>query len=304
MVAQLSPINIETKKAISDTKLQSLYIKYNDAKPLTIKNTGKTVKINFKGGYIGGGFLTNDYKLSKLQLYWGKEDDYGSNHLIDVYKYSGEINLIHWNKKYNSYNDAKKHNDGIVIVSIFLQISDDKNVQFQKIVNHLDSIRQPNTSIPFDSVFYIDTLIPKQLDYFTYHGTTINNQSIEANWIIFSTPIKIHRDQISKFRTLLSPSNHEAKPHYIVENYKNPFTLNKDTRVYYSEDTTTAASSEKESYFISWLSNLREICFSYYQTYIAKNKIIAIVAVVLVLVFILTAILYSMSRRYSRERQN
>ncbi|AKJ93742.1 IMV membrane protein [Raccoonpox virus] len=307
MVAQPSPINIESKKAISNTKLKSLYIDYNDAKPLTIQNTGKIVKINFKGGYIGGGFLTNDYKLSKLQIYWGKENDYGSNHLIDVYKYSGEINLIHWNKKYNSYENAKKHNDGIVIISIFLQVSDDKNVHFQKIVNQLDSIRQPNTSIPFDAVFHVDSLIPKQLDYFTYHGTTINNQSVDANWIIFSTPLHVHSSQIAKFRTLLSPSNHEAKPHYILENYKNPHTLNKDTRVYYSGDMTYDAaslsqSSENESYFYCWLSNLRDICFSYYQKYIARNKILAIIAVVLV--FILTYILYSMSRRYLRGRQN
>ncbi|AOP31802.1 carbonic anhydrase [Volepox virus] len=303
VVPQLSPINIETKKVISDTRLQSLYIKYDDATPLTIQNTGKIVKINFKGGHIGGGFLTNDYKLSKVQIYWGKDDDYGSNHLIDVYKYSGEINLIHWNTKYDSYEDAKEHDDGIVIICIFLQVSDNKNSHFQKIVNHLEYIRQPNSTIQFDSVFHIDAFIPKQLDYFTYHGTTINNQSVEAKWIIFPTPLKVHHDQISKFRTLLSPSNQEAKPHYILENYKNPYTLNKDTRVYYSDDMTAALSSgEKESYFISWLSDLRELCFSYYQTYIANNKILAIVAVMLV--FVLTAILYFMSRRYSRERRN
>lgn len=99
MPQQLSPINIETKKAISDARLKTLDIHYNESKPTTIQNTGKLVRINFKGGYISGGFLPNEYVLSTIHIYWGKEDDYGSNHLIDVYKYSGEINLVHWNKK-------------------------------------------------------------------------------------------------------------------------------------------------------------------------------------------------------------
>lgn len=108
MPQQLSPINIETKKAISDARLKTLDIHYNESKPTTIQNTGKLVRINFKGGYISGGFLPNEYVLSTIHIYWGKEDDYGSNHLIDVYKYSGEINLVHWNKKkYSSYEEAK-----------------------------------------------------------------------------------------------------------------------------------------------------------------------------------------------------
>ncbi|AIX99030.1 IMV membrane protein [Vaccinia virus] len=51
-----------------------------------------------------------------------------------------------------------------------------------------------------------------------------------------------------------------------------------------------------------WLSDLRETCFSYYQKYIEGNKTFAIIAIVFV--FILTAILFLMSRRYSREKQN
>lgn len=57
MPQQLSPINIETKKAISDARLKTLDIHYNESKPTTIQNTGKLVRINFKGGYISGGFL-------------------------------------------------------------------------------------------------------------------------------------------------------------------------------------------------------------------------------------------------------
>nr|ADW84802.1 immunogenic envelope protein [Buffalopox virus] len=304
MPQQLSPINIETKKAISNARLKPLDIHYNESKPTTIQNTGKLVRINFKGGYISGGFLPNEYVLSSLHIYWGKEDDYGSNHLIDVYKYSGEINLVHWNKKkYSSYEEAKKHDDGLIIISIFLQVSDHKNVYFQKIVNQLDSIRSANTSAPFDSVFYLDNLLPSTLDYFTYLGTTINH-SADAVWIIFPTPINIHSDQLSKFRTLLSSSNHDGKPHYITENYRNPYKLNDDTQVYYSGEIIRAATTSpaRENYFMRWLSDLRETCFSYYQKYIEGNKTFAIIAIVFV--FILTAILFFMSRRYSREKQD
>ncbi|QED21174.1 IMV membrane protein [Borealpox virus] len=304
MTQQLSPINIETKKALFNERVRSLDIEYKDAKPTTIQNTGNLVRIIFKGGYISGGFLPNEYMLFKLQIYWGKEDDYGSNHLIDVYKYSGEINLIHWNKKkYGSYEEARNHDDGIIIVAIFLQVSDNKNVHFQKIVNQLDSIRQANTSVPFDSVFHVDNLLPSKLDYYTYLGTNISH-STDAIWIIFPTPIIIHSDQLSKFRTLLS-SNYEGKPHYITENYRNPYKLNDDTQVYYSGEIIPAVTTSQAvhtNYFMRWLSDLRETCFSYYQKYIEGNKAFAIVSIVFV--FILTVILFLMSRRYSQEKQN
>ncbi|AUL80555.1 hypothetical protein [Vaccinia virus] len=51
-----------------------------------------------------------------------------------------------------------------------------------------------------------------------------------------------------------------------------------------------------------WLSDLREPCFSYYQKYVEENKTFAIIAIVFV--FILTAILFFMIRRYSREKQS
>nr|ADW84801.1 immunogenic envelope protein [Buffalopox virus] len=304
MPRQLSPINIETKKAVSTARLKPLDIHYAESKPTTIQNTGKLLWINFMGGYITGGFLPNEYGLSSLHIYWGKEDYYECYHLVDASKNSAQITLGHWNIK--NIVLMTRLNLLMMDLSLFLYsywYCDPTNVYFQHTVTLLDSIISASTSAPFDSVFYLLNLLPSTLDYFTYLGTTINH-SADAVWINLPTPINIHGDQLSKFRTLLSSSNHDREPHYITENYRNPYKLNDDTQVYYSGEIIRAATTSpaRENYFMRWLSDLRETCFSYYQKYIEGNKTFAIIAIVFV--FILTAILFFMSRRYSREKQN
>ncbi|AST09506.1 Carbonic anhydrase [NY_014 poxvirus] len=304
MTTQQSPINIDSKNVIYDKKLESFYIDYEECVPLYIENRKSKATIVFnKKGYIGGDYLKDKYVLDKMHIYWGKDDDYGSNHLVDINKYSGELNLIHWNLKYKSYRDATKYPDGIVIIAVFLKTSDEKNLHFQKIVDKVESIKYPDDISHFTIKFVTSSLIPKDRHYWTYNGTTISGD-YNARWIIFSTPLYIKHDQLAVFRHMVSSKPGKEFVN-ILENYKNPYTLNPSTRIYSNDNDTTAATlvPSKQSYFSKFLSDIRDKCFYYYNETMNLNKF-WLAAGALCVALLITYIIYFMNQRYSRGRQN
>ncbi|AEN03683.1 IMV membrane protein [Yokapox virus] len=305
MDTQNSPINIDSKNVIYDNKLESLYINYEKCIPLSIKNNKSKVTIKFdKNGYMGWRYIKDKYILHKMNIYWGKDDDYGSNHLVDVNKYSGELNLIHWNNKYNSYKNAKQHtDDGIVIISIFLKTSNEKNFQFQKIVDKIESIKYPNYISDFTNKFITSSLVPKNRHYWLYNGKDINNK-YNVIWIIFSTPLYIKHDQLAVFRHMVNYAPGKKEFVNILENYKNPHKLKPITRIYSStKKEEENIISPKNSYFTDFLYNIRDKCFYYYNETMKINKFWLAVGA-LCIALIITYIIYFMNQKYSREKQN
>ncbi|KAG9478694.1 hypothetical protein GDO78_012382 [Eleutherodactylus coqui] len=120
-----SPIELHTRYIKHDASLRPWTVSYRSASSMTIANDGNTVKVMFDGS--SGNFLLKDgpligsYRLRQLQFHWGSSDDQGSEHVIDGLRYSGEMQFIHWNSKYDNVTEAKIHPDGVVIISVFLK---------------------------------------------------------------------------------------------------------------------------------------------------------------------------------------
>ena len=73
--------------------------------------------------------LTGDQQLRQVAVKWGTEPMNGSEHLIGGVGYAGEVQMVHMNVKYANMDEAMKHADGLAIVTVFLNVSEDSLTQ-------------------------------------------------------------------------------------------------------------------------------------------------------------------------------
>ncbi|XP_033215085.1 carbonic anhydrase 6-like isoform X2 [Belonocnema kinseyi] len=127
-----SPIDIEDK-AVRPHRFPSLnlsghWLRDGDA---TLINTGKTAKICLSGDRIpssikGGPLFTDEYEFQEVHFHWGKENCCGSEHTINSTWFSMEAHAVHWNRRYGTIEESKKHKDGLCVLA-FLFLATDTN---------------------------------------------------------------------------------------------------------------------------------------------------------------------------------
>ncbi|KAF6092603.1 carbonic anhydrase 10 [Phyllostomus discolor] len=180
-----SPVNIETSHMIFDPFLTSLRI-----------NTG---------GRKVRGPMTYSHRLEEIRLHFGSEDSQGSEHLLNGQAFSGEVQLIHYNHElYTNVTEAAKSPNGLVIVSIFIKVSDSSNPFLNRMLN-----RDTITRITYKNDAYllqglnIEELYPETTSFITYDGSmTIPPCYETASWIIMNKPVYITRMQMHSLRLL------------------------------------------------------------------------------------------------------
>lgn len=72
---------------------------------------------------VRGGLLSSTYILESLHFHWGKDNDRGSEHMVNNVRYPMEMHLVHRNKKYNTTSEALNHKDGIAVLGFFFHVS-------------------------------------------------------------------------------------------------------------------------------------------------------------------------------------
>uniref|UniRef100_A0A673LB46 Carbonic anhydrase Xa n=1 Tax=Sinocyclocheilus rhinocerous TaxID=307959 RepID=A0A673LB46_9TELE len=105
----------------------------------TMYNTGRHVSLRLDKEHlvnISGGPMTYSHRLEEIRLHFGSEDGQGSEHLLNGQAFSGEVQLIHYNHElYTNYTEAAKSPNGLVIVSIFMKISETSNSFLNRMLN-------------------------------------------------------------------------------------------------------------------------------------------------------------------------
>lgn len=66
---------------------------------------------------ISGGGLDSNYQLEQMHFHWDAE------HTIDGHRDPLEIHLVHYNKKYNNFSIATKHENGIAVVAVLFEVN-------------------------------------------------------------------------------------------------------------------------------------------------------------------------------------
>lgn len=115
-----------------------------------IENTGNSAIITFtkrqKRPHISGGPLTKNkrYIFEQLHFHWAETDKSGCEHTIDGQTFSMEAHLVHYNEKYENFQQAIEKSDGLAVVAFFIQAMGDQDcAEFRKITEKLFHIRRP-----------------------------------------------------------------------------------------------------------------------------------------------------------------
>ncbi|XP_018324449.1 carbonic anhydrase 13-like isoform X2 [Agrilus planipennis] len=244
-----SPVDIkktEVKPLNCTTKLTWKYVPENT---IDISNPGYCWKVHVKGtgSELYGGPLKDNYQLEQFHCHWGADDESGSEHRIDGKSYAGEIHLVHWNTKYNSFEQASQHPDGLAVVAIFLKPGR-KHFELDKVVAQLSKVQFKGEKAIFVIPLDPGSLIPPESGYWTYQGSLTTPPCSECvTWIIFKEPIEVSREQLKAFRKLRCYCRDDTCPcdqyeGFVKDNFRPPAPLNnREVREY---------------------SPTREICFS------------------------------------------
>lgn len=202
-----SPINIASIQANIDSLLTDFsYTDYSSNLPseFEIKNTGSSIQLSgaWKSAISGGG-LTDGYKLSQLHFHWGQDGQAGSEHLIDGIASPLEIHLVHWNDKYETFDDSLNDTDGVAVLGVFVQVSSSSvSSALGNMTAYFDKIPHPENVTKVPS-FDLNTLLPERKTYYRYKGSLTTPACQESvTWTVFHDPIYMNENEMAKFRTI------------------------------------------------------------------------------------------------------
>ncbi|XP_058835137.1 carbonic anhydrase 2-like [Topomyia yanbarensis] len=207
-----SPIDLRTQKAITtiDT-IRLRLVRYNlNPTEVTVTNDGCSAIYRFKyesnqkfiarNGTLG----RTNYEFVRLQFHWGETSDRGSEHVTNGRRYSMEMQLVFFNQKYDSFQDARAYTDGLAVLSIFFNSSTaERDYGWIKALNQ---VRRAGTTytLPDPTVFNIYDLIgANRYPYFTYFGSLTTRPCSQAvTWIVHTVALPITERQLNVFRSL------------------------------------------------------------------------------------------------------
>ncbi|CAM1316373.1 CA10 (predicted) [Pycnogonum litorale] len=203
-----SPINIEASSLLFDPHLRPLQLEKHRVNGI-ITNTGHGVvfRVDKKSRYpinISNGPLSYSFRFHEIHLHFGLENYRGSEHQIDGYNFPAEIQLYGYNNAlYDNVTHSTKNVQGLVVVSVMLQIGELSNPELRLLTTNLDRIRYKGQAYPVRHIS-IKTLLP-ETDYFmTYEGSTTSPGCYETvTWIVMNKPIYITRQQLHSLRKLM-----------------------------------------------------------------------------------------------------
>lgn len=236
--------------AINNSDVQDLYFwnqlvvrNYQVEIEGTFKNDGHTLKFEPAAAYTPGPsrtktipsfeapVLAGEYELLQYHFHWGATDDRGSEHTIDGKAYPLELHLVHINKKYNGDAAAAlAANDGLSVMGIMFQISDETDPALTVILTALDTIIAAGGDKD-DSYTWMPTTEDHNLlqflskigrGYYYYKGSLTTPSCNEVvDWLVFENAVQITAADMAKFRML---EYQDEAP--MVDNFRPPQPIN------------------------------------------------------------------------------
>ncbi|KYN42384.1 Carbonic anhydrase, partial [Trachymyrmex septentrionalis] len=166
----------------------------------------------------GGPFINNVYEFHDAHFHWGEDDCRGAEHMINGTWYSMECHLVHWNKKYLTFEECLKRRDGLCVLTYLFLVQSGSNqwnnVKFERISENLKYIQNAGseTNIVANSLAWmrVATDCPS---YYIYQGSS--NLKC-ATWIVFPVIIPIQSCQLNEFRKLKNKDDE-----FIKSNWRN-----------------------------------------------------------------------------------
>ncbi len=117
-----------------------------------------------------------------------------SEHTLDGQQFEMEVHLVH-----------RSESGQIAVVGVFVT-EGRANSALDELWNYLPT--EKNKRSEYDSTFDATCLLPEDHNYVSYSGSLTTPPCTEGiQWFVLTTPIELSRNQISKFRQILSSDN-------------------------------------------------------------------------------------------------
>ncbi|XP_014809350.1 PREDICTED: carbonic anhydrase 9 [Calidris pugnax] len=232
-----SPVNIDTAKTIFSPQLRPIQLSGYSlpaSDRLMLKNNGHTVVLELPQSLAITGGYAQQYRAVQLHLHWGSSSGPGSEHTINGHRFPAEIHVVHYNTKYNSFNEAMVHPDGLAVLGAFLEVGPRENPYYQEILEHLSKIQKEDGGVLVPG-FNIAGLLPANLKlYFHYNGSLTTPPCFQSvKWTVFNQTVLLSHNQMLTLVTSLRSG--DSKP--LQNNYRMAQALHR-RRVLASFQTT------------------------------------------------------------------
>ncbi|XP_034240166.1 carbonic anhydrase-related protein 10-like, partial [Thrips palmi] len=203
-----SPVDLEPDKLLFDPSLRNVRVNAHRVNGL-LTNTGHGAVLALDNSTrralnVTGGPLAYKYQLHEVHVRYGLVDAVGSEHLVDGRAFPAEIQIFGFNSDlYVNFSDATHKAQGLVALSVLLQVGDLSNPELRILTDQLDRVQFRGDSVPVTRIS-IHGLLPNTSSYMTYDGSaTMPGCHETVTWIVFNKPIYITKQQLLSLRRLM-----------------------------------------------------------------------------------------------------
>ncbi|XP_074836670.1 carbonic anhydrase 14 isoform X2 [Carettochelys insculpta] len=227
-----SPIDIQTESVQHDPALPPIEpqgYRNPGRGAFTLLNNGHAVEMTLPPSMFLRG-LPHTYTAVQLHFHWGsKGQASGSEHRVNGEVFPVELHVVHFNsERYANISEAKQWPDGLAVLGILFEVSNEANPSYNHILDQLKNIQYAGQNVSIPS-FDVQALLPKQLGhYFRYNGSLTTPPCFQnVLWTIFHQRVQISAPQLEKLQGGLyctKPKNTSPIP--LVNNYRAPQLLN------------------------------------------------------------------------------
>ncbi|KAL5276950.1 CA14 family protein [Megaselia abdita] len=226
-----SPIRLDRKTAIIIGKVPEIaFLNYNTViggDRVDVLNNGNTIRISFdqvdnsKKPMVKDGPLGRDqFVMEDIHFHWGSFPTRGTEHKLDGVSYSLEAHLVHRNVKYESFEDAKGKENGIVVLAVPFKEKSEGVSTLSGVVNLLEKVKFTGNETTFHGNFVLDKMfyLKKEKLYFMYEGSLTTPVCDEkVLWIVYSKARCVLKSEMFKFRSL---KRIDGEP--LINNFRKP----------------------------------------------------------------------------------
>lgn len=205
-----SPININTKLMTFDENLPSLHYCFYDmifdytlsmnSKRVAIELTYKVTLYNIltpsiyfgrsEEGYSEEGLSEELFELKSINLYWGRDNSEGSQHLLNGNSFPLEMHLSHKSRETNMHN-----------IAFLFELTETDNEALSEIINATLNVEQENNQTLKLS---LNDILPKDTKSYIHYMGSLTTQPCtqDVRWTIIFDTIKISENQMKAFHGL------------------------------------------------------------------------------------------------------